>query len=119
MTTASFRFGEGDVHELRMEFSWLGAERYYVGDSLVFKHWSLMPSGSREFNAAGHAIRISIQIGRRQIAGQAYVDGSLKSGDLFPELNRKLQRRKPFWVYVATWLAIAFFSFTLTVLLGG
>lgn len=100
-----------------MEFSWLGVERYYLGDRLVYKHWSFMPSGSREFNAAGHLIRISLQIGSRHIASQAYVDGSLQAEDLFPELDRKLKQRKPWWLYALIWLAIACLSFTLTVML--
>jgi hypothetical protein len=118
MPTASFRFGEGGVHQLRMDFSWLGTERYYVGDTLVFRHWSFMPSGSREFTAAGHLIRISLQLGPGRVTSQAYVDGSLTADDLFPELSRKLQQRKPWWAYVAIWLVIAFVSFTLTVLMS-
>ena len=119
MPTASIRFGKGDVHELRMELSWFGGERYYVGDALVYKHWSFMPSGDREFTANGHTIRIALQISQRRIASQAYVDGNLKAEDLFPELNMKLQqRRKPWWFYVAAWLAIGLASFTATVWLS-
>ncbi len=116
MPTASFRFGEGNAHELRMEFSWFGAERYYVRDTLVFKHWSVMPSGDREFTAEGHLIRIVLQVSQRRIASQAYVDGNLKAEDLFPELNAKLrQQRKPWWVYMSAWLVIALLSFVVTV----
>jgi hypothetical protein len=118
MPAASFRFGNGDIHELRMEFSWFGAERYYLGDTLIFKHWSLKPSGSREFTAAGHLIRVSLQIGQRHIGSQAYVDGLLRAEDLFCDLNRKLKQRRPWWVYIAIWLAVASVSFGVTVLVS-
>ncbi|MGH8178759.1 MAG: hypothetical protein ACREV5_21075, partial [Steroidobacter sp.] len=97
-----------------------GAERYFVRDRLVFKHWSLMPRGSREFIAEGHLIRISLQIRPGSIASRAYIDGALKFADLFAEVNRKIGQRKPspWWLNILVWFTVAAVSFTVTLMLS-
>jgi hypothetical protein len=99
-----------------MEFSWLGTERYYANDSLVFECRSLRPSGVREFTTEGHQIQIEVKTSLKSFGCRAYVDGVLKADDIFAEFNTKIRKRRPWWFNVLLWFAIAFASFGITVL---
>lgn len=99
-----------------MDFSWLGAERYYANDSLVLECRSLRLSGFREFSAEGHQIRVEVETNLKSFVCRAYVDGALKADDIFAEFNTKLRKRRPWWFNVLIWFAIALASFGITVL---
>lgn len=111
MMSATFRFGANDAHEFRAECDLLGGERYFVDGALVQKRWSLSASGSREFEAYGHRIRIVLRAVSRNVQSEAYVDGELRIKELFPRLSKMQNGPWPMAVRVILWIAIAGASF--------
>ena len=87
MPTASFSFGQSSEYECRMVCSYFGRERYFVNGLPVFHHWGFTPSGTREFAANGHHIKIMIVGGLKRVDAKAFVDGALVASDLFRGLN--------------------------------
>lgn len=116
MPTATFRFGENLTHECSLVFGNFGNESYFVDGALVHKHWSLSPSGAREFSACGNHIKIDVSVNLRRVECKAFVDGVLVADDLFSELNAKFIRvrnnRPPFYLQVIVWFVIAFVILT-------
>jgi hypothetical protein len=113
MPTATFRFGPESMHECKVVCGAFGNESYFVDGALVLKHWSLSPSGSREFESLGYHVKIEVSISLKTVVAKAYVNGSIVANDLFYEFNEKLiqarkRRSSSFAVRVLVWFAIAF-----------
>ena len=115
MPTAIFCFGEHLEHECQIVCGYFGNERYFVDGALVHKHFSLSPSGSREFAARGHQLRVEIAINFKQAEARAFVDDVLVADDLFSEFNAKLtgmRKKRPFLLWAAIWFILTLVFFT-------
>ena len=115
MPTASFCFGENLEHECQIVCGYFGNERYFVDGALVHRHFSLSPSGSREFAARGHQLRVEIAINFTQAKARAFVDDVLVADDLFSGFNSALAgmpKKLPFFLSVAIWFVLALVFFT-------
>lgn len=116
MPSASFRFGTENQHELRMECSYFGGERYFVNDKLLHSYWGLHPRITREFQAEGHAVRIDLNANLKRIEVNGFIDGELVAPDLYADLNRQFtQRRKPQNIFITfvIWVVIGIATVTL------
>jgi len=116
MPIATFSFGHANEHQVRMVCNYFGRERYFVDEKLVFSRWSLHFRGVREFEAAGHRIRIDLSANIKRVDANGFVDGVLVAPDLFAELNKKFaHQRKPqnFGVMFLIWFVIGIVMLTL------
>jgi hypothetical protein len=115
MYVATFQFGKGSKLECRVVCGNFGHERYFVNEVLVHKHWSLSPSGSREFAAHGHQVRVQLAVNLKLVEGKAFVNGVLISDDIFSELNAKLIRMRqdrPIHLRVIVWIVVSLIIFS-------
>ncbi len=92
MPTATFRFGPESKHECKVICGSFGNESYFVDETLVLKHWSLSPSGTREFEAIGHHVRIGLSANFKKVDAKEFVNGNIVANDRFSEFNAKLLR---------------------------
>lgn len=111
MLSASFRFGPNDAHEFTAECDLIGGERYFVDGILISKRWSLSPTGTREFEANGHRVRIVLRSSGKEVLSEAYVDGELKVNELFPQFARVQKGSWPAVARAILWLLLAAVSF--------
>jgi len=88
--TATFRFGDRELHVCRIECGYFGSERYYVNDQLVLKLWSMGIRGARTFEAEGHRIEVRVALSLRGAQSDAFVDGKLVASDLFADFNARM-----------------------------
>lgn len=117
MPSTSFKFGAQAEHEVCLVFGLLGSEQYIVNGVCRRKHWSLMPSGSRVFEAEGHQIEIRVSIGLKAVQAQALVDGQVVADDLFAHFNQDTQRRNSAKALLKRFLLIfLFFLVTFTLI---
>jgi hypothetical protein len=117
MPSATFRFGPAREHEVSLVCGYFGTERYFVNGRLVRSQWSLHPTGSREFQAFGHRVRIDLSANLKRVEANAFVDGELVATDLFAKLNEQFARqRQPRSLLVAVLVGFvaAFVVFTLS-----
>ncbi len=119
--TFAFTGSDGNPHECRIEFDWLGAERYYVDDQLVVKRWSLLGTNV-EFISHGVTILIRSRLEKQEAVTEALLNGALVHKNLMTESNRELEAklkrlglgsRKPLtfgaWLgRVALWAVLAY-----------
>jgi hypothetical protein len=115
MPSASFRFGLADEHEVKLVCGFFGKEKYFVDGNLAASYWSLRRNEVRSFKAFGRDIEIRINVNLKRIIADAYVDGELRTRDLFSEFNARIgeKRRGPsLRIKVAIWivLALTFFA---------
>jgi hypothetical protein len=72
--TFNFFDPEGVEHECRIEFDWLGTERYHVDGVLLLRQWSLLGKTAL-FSANGVEIQIRTRITGRTGVTQVLLDG--------------------------------------------
>jgi hypothetical protein len=77
------------VHKCRIEFDWLGTERYYVDDHLVLRQWSLLGK-TAAFTVDDVNVEIRSQIWDRQAVTEVLLNGHLTFSNLLDEYNREL-----------------------------
>ena len=86
-----FTSSTGD-HECRIEFDWLGAERYYVDDQIVLKQWSLV-GRTASFSAHGVEIEVRNRFESREAVTQVKIDGTVVFENLLADYNRELRAK--------------------------
>jgi hypothetical protein len=110
---------DGNTHQCRIELGWLGAERYYIDDKLVFKQRALLGK-SVTLTSHGREIQVNSMIERGQAVMNVKVEGTLVAENLLAEFNNELRTRlglaergklaslsRSSWVLkVSVWLAL-------------
>jgi hypothetical protein len=82
-----FPFSASDgIHECRVELDWLGAERYYVDDSLVLEQWSLLGK-TATFTAHGVKIQVRTRIEMRHGVMEVLLDEQVVINNLLADYN--------------------------------
>jgi hypothetical protein len=82
-----FPFSASDgIHECRVELDWLGAERYYVDDSLVLEQWSLLGKIAT-FTAHGVKIQVRTRIEMRHGVMEVLLDEQVVINNLLADYN--------------------------------
>ncbi len=112
-------------HKCRIEFDWLGSERYYVDDQLVLRQWSLL-GRTATFMIDDVKVEVRSQLRDRQAVTEVFLNGHLTFANLLDEYNRELTakirryglaRAKPMtltnWLgKVLVWAVLAYGFFT-------
>ena len=115
-------FSATGSHNCRLEFDWLGAERYYVDDTLVHEQWSLLGS-SASFLTNGVEIEVRNRVIDLALVTEVRIDGELKSANLMAESTREfndtLDRMfgprptlRNWLLRVALWAVVGFVSYS-------
>lgn len=122
----TFPGSDNRLHDCRIEFDWLGSERYYVDDHLVMKQWSLL-GATAEFTAHGVTVLIRSRLEKREAVTEVFLDGVVAHPNLMSESNREFEAKlkrfglgpsKPLtlksWLgKVAVWAVLAYSFFAL------
>jgi hypothetical protein len=116
----SFSSDKGS-HQCRLEYDWLGSERYYIDDILVLKQWSLLNSTAKlSFN--GVQIAIDNRLVRLRPITEVRINGRLINSNLMEDDNKQFEEKleqffgpKPtlqsWLIKVIIWAAIGFMSY--------
>ncbi len=113
-------------HACRIEFDWLGTERYYVDDRLVLRQWSLLGKTAR-FTVGDVNVEVRSQLKERQAVTEVLLNGRLSSENLLSAYNHELSanmrklglaRAKPMtwksWLgRVVVWAVLAYVFFAI------
>lgn len=105
MPTSSFRFsGKTGEHELTLQCSLWGRERYLVDGKPVFSVWSVLPTGVRELSVDGRNLKIVYTIKSWMTRADAFVDGEQVANDMFAEFNHEFMAQLGSWTGVKVML---------------
>ena len=84
--------GQDGDHTCRVEFDWLGHERYFVDDKAVLQRWSLR-GGEARFSTHGVQLRILSEVVKGHAVTQVSLDGKVIVPNLLEEFNRETSKR--------------------------
>ncbi len=105
MPTSSFRFsGKTGEHELTLQCSLWGRERYLVDGKPVLSVLSVLPTGVRELSVDGKNIKIVYTIKSWMTRADAFVDGEQIADDMFAEFNHQFMAQLGSWTGVKVML---------------
>jgi hypothetical protein len=89
-----------DHHLFEVEFFNFGREKYYVDGQLIDNRWNLSFVGTRELKVGNRDVKINVNSVLGEYYCQLFVDNTLHTEQLFPEINEKVramaEKRKPF-----------------------
>ena len=110
------KFAVPKTHAVEVLFHWSGLEEYKVDGQVALSSRAWEFSGSRDFVAGDHSVRIRFSLTR--LYCKAYVDGKLTVRDVFPHMKKQREKlrsnrkkgnnRNPFWVTVVLWMLLTY-----------
>lgn len=106
-----------DEHNIKVIYTWYGAEKYYLDNKLIDKKWNLSFRGTRALKVGENLIEIKVSITPKDYYCKVYKNGELYIEELFPEIRDKIKKRnkegfrwkiffKSFFKSLSIWLII-------------
>ena len=93
-----FTFSAADgEHVCRVEFDWLGSERYYVDNQIVLRRWSMF-GGTAKFAASGAEIQVRSMFKGRSPVTEVLVNGKTVVENLLSTYNQEMNTRLRAWL---------------------
>ena len=81
-----------DHHLFEVEFYNFGRENYYVDGQLIDNRWNLSFVGTRKFKVGNRDVKINVNSVPGKYYCQLFVDNTLHTEQLFPEINEKSEQ---------------------------
>jgi hypothetical protein len=94
MPSARFSFGDANAQTMEVKYSWWGREEYYLNGKLLHRQWNLSLAGQREFQIAGHTVRVEVSVGPKEYFTRVVLDGQLYIEELFPHIKSQVESSK-------------------------
>ena len=92
-----FKFNaQNGEHICRVEYGWIGAERYFVDDELLLTQWSLFRSNAT-FVSHGVQIQVRNRVNLNQAVSEVNLDGQLVIPNLLVDYNVDMALRLRRW----------------------